>query len=385
MNKKSQRREPGELNKKPEHRPEYLTDNRPPAEAASGQPGDPDRSGGPTLAGVPAASVPPSPPGSAAPEPPVPPSRPASPPSRENFGRPETLGTIERVLDEVERRLTDKVVLDELAEHAYLSKFHLHRLMRAATGLPLMEYIRARKLSASAHALLDTGSAGTVLGTALAFGFEHEQSYIRAFKRQFGVTPAQFRRGTAQIRLVERYDTSALKEIRRGVVFEPTFVIKPRSLYAGRRATIPLAENFERHTANAQGVSFFYGEHAQIPRKLKPSVYIGLTLYPPEHGAEATDYLTSAEVSSLEGLEAQWDTAELPAGKYAVFTYIGRFHPEHLTIHELNDIWNYMDEWLLRSPYEQAHGHHFEYIDAALAREDYCEADLYIPIRDLRT
>ncbi|WP_172255690.1 AraC family transcriptional regulator [Saccharibacillus deserti] len=298
-------------------------------------------------------------------------------------GGTETLETIELVLDEVERRLTDKVVLDELAERAYLSKFHLHRLMRAATGLPLMEYVRARKLSASAHALLDTRSAGTVLGTALAFGFDHEQSYIRAFKRQFGVTPAQFRRGTEEIRLVERCDTSVLKEIRRGVVFEPMFVMKPRSLYAGRKATIPIAENFERYTANTHGVTFFYGEYAKIPNKLKPGVYIGLTLYPPEHRPKATDYLTSAEVSSLEGLTPEWDTAEIQAGKYAVFKYIGRFHPEHLTIHELNEIWNYMDEWLLRSPYEQAHGHHFEYIDIALARDDYCEADLYVPIRDL--
>lgn len=303
--------------------------------------------------------------------------------NREMRSRADTLGTIERVLGEVERRLADKIVLDELAEHAYLSKFHLHRLMRAATGLPLMEYIRARKLSASAHDLLEALHGGTVLDTALAYGFEHEQSYIRAFKRQFGVTPAQFRRGTEEITLVERYDTSALKEIRRGVVFEPTFVMKPRSLYAGRQARIPIAENFERYTANAHGVSFFYEEHSKIPNKLKPSVYIGLTLYPPEYGPEATDYLTSAEVSSLEGLEPEWDTAEIAAGKYAVFKYIGRFHPENLTIHQLNDIWNYMDEWIVRSPYEQAHGHHFEYIDADLAREDYCEADLYLPIRDV--
>lgn len=298
-------------------------------------------------------------------------------------GGTETLGTIERVLEEVERRLADKIVLDELAEHAYLSKFHLHRLMRAATGLPLMEYIRTRKLSASAHALLEAGEGRTVLDTALAYGFDHEQSYIRAFKRQFGVTPAQFRRGTEEIRLVERFDPSVLKEIRQGIVFEPTFVMKPRSLYAGRKANIPIAENFERYTANAHGVNFFYGEYAKIPNKVKPGVYIGLTLYPPECSPKATDYLTSAEVYSLEGLAPEWDTAEIPAGKYAVFKYIGRFHPEHLTILQLNEIWNYMDEWILNSPYEQAHGHHFEYIDIALARADYCEADLYVPIRDL--
>ncbi|MDO3411189.1 helix-turn-helix domain-containing protein [Saccharibacillus sp. CPCC 101409] len=291
--------------------------------------------------------------------------------------------TIDRVLDEVERRLADKVTLDELARHVHLSKFYLHRLMRAATGLPLMEYIRARKLSASAHHLLGGRSDATVLDTALSYGFEHEQSYIRSFKRQFGVTPAQFRRGAAAIPLVEKYDTAGLHEIRSGVVFEPTFVMKPRSFYAGRQAKIVVRENMQQYTANAHGVSFYYSEYGKIPNNLRPSVYIGLTLYRDEYGYDATDYLTSAEVSSLEGLESEWDTAELPPGKYAVFKYIGGFHPENLTIDHLNEIWGYMDQWIERSPYEQAHGHHFEYIDGTLAREDYCEADLYLPIRDV--
>ncbi|NGZ76677.1 AraC family transcriptional regulator [Saccharibacillus alkalitolerans] len=297
-------------------------------------------------------------------------------------GEHGAIETIERVLQEVERRITEKIVLDELAEHVHLSKFHLHRLIRAATGLPLMEYIRARRLSASARDLLGAGSGGTVLDVALAYGFDHEQSYIRSFKRQFGVTPAQFRRGRREIMLVERYDTSALKEIRRGVVFEPTFVMKPQSLYAGRKATIDVADNLQNFTANLHGASFFYEEYPNIPNKLNPGVYIGLTLYTPEHLPHATDYLTSAEVSSLDGLEGEWDTAVIPGCKYAVFKYIGNFHAENLNIHDLNEIWNYMDEWLARSPYVQSHPHHFEYIDIASTRDDYCEADLYLPIRE---
>ncbi len=290
--------------------------------------------------------------------------------------------TIERVLQEVERRLAEKVVLDELAEHVHLSKFHLHRLIRAATGQPLMEYIRARRLSASARDLLAAGGERTVLDLALAYGFDHEQSYIRAFKRQFGVTPAQFRRGRREITLVERYDTSALKEIRRGVVFEPTFVMKPKSLYAGRKATIDARDNLENLTANVHGASFFYNEYPKIPNKLHPGVYIGLTLYTPEHLPYATDYLTSAEVSSFDGMEGKWDTAVIEGCKYAVFKYIGDFHAENLNIHDLNEIWDYIDDWLIRSPYVQSHPHHFEYIDIATTRDDYCEADLYLPIRE---
>ncbi|OWA34979.1 hypothetical protein B9G55_14675 [Saccharibacillus sp. O16] len=295
---------------------------------------------------------------------------------------PGKIETIERVLGEIERRLTEKIVLDELAEHVYLSKFHLHRLMRAATGLPLMEYIRARRLSSSAHDLLNAKSERTILNLALAYGFDHEQSYIRSFKRQFGVTPAQFRRGYREIQLVERYDTSRLKEIRGGIVFEPTYIMRPQSLYAGRKAKIDVMDNLENLTANLHGASFFYNEYPNIPNKLNPGVYVGLTLYTPEHMPHATDYLTSAEVSSLEGMDGIWDTAVIPGCKYAVFKYIGDFHVENLNIHHLDEIWNYMDDWLIRSPYVQSQPHHFEYIDIANTRDDYCEADLYLPIRE---
>ncbi len=299
--------------------------------------------------------------------------------STEKYG---TIERIDKVLQEVERRLAEKIVLDELAACVHLSKFHLHRLIRAATGLPLMEYIRARRLSASVTDLLASDGEKTILNLALSYGFDHEQSYIRSFKRQFGVTPAQFRRGHQEITLVERYDTSALKEIRRGIVFEPTFVMKPQSLYAGRKATINEQDNWENLTANIQGASFFYNEHPNIPNKLNPGVYIGLTLYTPEHLPYATDYLTSAEASSFDGIDGKWDTAVIPSCKYAVFKYIGDFHAEHLNIHNLNDIWNYIDDWLIRSSYIQSHPHHFEYIDIVNTREDYCEADLYLPIGD---
>jgi len=33
-----------------------------------------------------------------------------------------------------------------------------------------------------------------VLDIAMIYGFEYEQSYIRSFKRKFGVTPGELRR-----------------------------------------------------------------------------------------------------------------------------------------------------------------------------------------------
>jgi len=62
---------------------------------------------------------------------------------------------LERVVNLVERSLSEPLALDELSAEAGLSKFHLHRVFRALTGYPLAEYVRRRRLSQSLEFLRD--------------------------------------------------------------------------------------------------------------------------------------------------------------------------------------------------------------------------------------
>jgi AraC family transcriptional regulator len=56
----------------------------------------------------------------------------------------------------------------------------------------LAGYIRSRKLAVSLDDLLKTNS--TLFNIALDYGFEYEQSYRRAFKHEFGITPGEYRK-----------------------------------------------------------------------------------------------------------------------------------------------------------------------------------------------
>ena len=99
---------------------------------------------------------------------------------------------LENVLIDIEKGIREGVSVITLTEKYAFSEGHLRRLFRAAFKQSLGEYIRSRKLTASLDDLLKTDA--NLLNIALDYGFDYEQSYIRAFKREFGITPGDIRK-----------------------------------------------------------------------------------------------------------------------------------------------------------------------------------------------
>lgn len=104
----------------------------------------------------------------------------------------KTDNLLKNILTNIEEGIRDGINVDAIAKQHTLSERHLQRLFKLAFNQSLGFYIRSRKLAASIEDLLNTNL--NVLDIALDYGFEHEQSYIRAFKREFGITPGNFRK-----------------------------------------------------------------------------------------------------------------------------------------------------------------------------------------------
>lgn len=103
----------------------------------------------------------------------------------------------------LERHLGDPVTPADMAARAGWSPWHFQRQFRKATGWSVMEYAAKRRLARAAAELLLSGCS--VLDAALANGFGYEQSLIRAFRREFGLTPGRFRRNGIELPLLPRY------------------------------------------------------------------------------------------------------------------------------------------------------------------------------------
>jgi AraC family transcriptional regulator len=96
----------------------------------------------------------------------------------------------------IQSHLESDLTLEILAGRVGFSPYHFHRIFREAIGEPTKEYIRRLRLERAAYRL--KLSEETIMRIALDAGFKTHESFTRAFQRQFGISPAEFRRNFLQ-------------------------------------------------------------------------------------------------------------------------------------------------------------------------------------------
>ncbi|EPL9569205.1 helix-turn-helix domain-containing protein [Providencia rettgeri] len=92
----------------------------------------------------------------------------------------------------IEQNLESRLSLDTVADRSGYTKWHFQRLFKNQTGLALGSYIRARRLSCSAVALRLTNDS--IMDISLRYRFDSQQTFCRAFKKQFNLTPSEYRK-----------------------------------------------------------------------------------------------------------------------------------------------------------------------------------------------
>jgi AraC family transcriptional regulator len=97
----------------------------------------------------------------------------------------------------IQSHLAEDLSLESLAALADLSPFHFHRLFHDSIGETLKQYTLRLRLERAAYALrLQDGS---ILDIALNCGFHSHETFTRAFKRWFCMSPRQYRQGNGRI------------------------------------------------------------------------------------------------------------------------------------------------------------------------------------------
>lgn len=99
---------------------------------------------------------------------------------------------IQDTLQRMEGHLNEPLDIQALAAQAHLSPYYFQRLFTRLVGRPVAEYQKQRRLARSLDELLQ-GDA-RIVDIALQLGFQNHETFSRAFREAFGVTPAEFRR-----------------------------------------------------------------------------------------------------------------------------------------------------------------------------------------------
>ena len=78
-----------------------------------------------------------------------------------------------------------------MADLAGLSLFYYQRLFARLVKKPVREYVKLRRLARACESL--RSKENSILNVAVEYGFGGRETFTRAFKDTYGITPAQYR------------------------------------------------------------------------------------------------------------------------------------------------------------------------------------------------
>ncbi len=111
----------------------------------------------------------------------------------------ESAAAVQKMQDYIEANIKEKISLKALGEAAGYSPWHAARLFKDKTGRAPFDYIRQLRLSRAALTLREGGKK--VLDVALDFVFDSHEGFTRAFSKEFGMLPKEYRLKTPPIKL----------------------------------------------------------------------------------------------------------------------------------------------------------------------------------------
>ena len=97
---------------------------------------------------------------------------------------------LDRVMAYIEKHLSEKITLSDVARQFYVSESTVSQLFRKRMGVSFYRCVTQRRLIAAKSLILE----GMILElVAVQTGFSDYSSFYRAFKGEFGISPRQFR------------------------------------------------------------------------------------------------------------------------------------------------------------------------------------------------
>lgn len=93
----------------------------------------------------------------------------------------------------IERRLTDPIQLQDVADHIFLSPGYANALYKRATGTTIHQAIQNAKMKAAERMLLERRGE-KVADIAAALGYSNATYFIYAFRKSYGASPQEYRR-----------------------------------------------------------------------------------------------------------------------------------------------------------------------------------------------
>ncbi|ARC84301.1 helix-turn-helix domain protein [Clostridium argentinense CDC 2741] len=289
---------------------------------------------------------------------------------------------IQQSIDYIEIHLKEDITVEKLAALAGFSSYHYYRVFQFYVGLPVMKYIRKRRIAYAATELLD---GRKILDIALDYGFDTHAGFTKAFRKSYGVSPEQYRIHATK-RIPEKVDLMKLAKYKiiGGIIMQPKFIVKPAFKLAGyelkttsndgkNNTEIPKFWDryFEENWAKTLHEKITPVNHAELGVCLQPDMKTG-----------NFSYIIGVEVRNFDNIPEGLFKGEINEATYAVFTTPPSDRKDNGFTNTIQGTWNYIwNEWFPESGYEYApDGVDFELYDERCYGYEGIVMDIYIPV-----
>ena len=270
---------------------------------------------------------------------------------------------INKVVAYINNHLDETLDLKTLANEAALSDFHFHRIFKALKGEAIGGYITRLRLEATARLLRYT--ALTIEEIAFNIGYETPASLSKAFKKQYGISPTEYRTNK---------DTYIMKK----EIINPDLALKapkivtlePKNLIyvalTGAYGSLDYGKAYEQLWAVIKAQKLFTkGIESICISYDDPKITEG--------SLQRSDVCLAIHKSATPQEEVSCKT--LAGGKYAIFFYQGSYE-------NLSQVYDTAVRWVIDHQYTLREEPFFEkYLnDARRTPKEKLKTEIYIPI-----
>lgn len=281
--------------------------------------------------------------------------------------------------DYIENNLKSDLSVEVLAKRVRFSPYHYYRLFTFYLGMPVMEYVRKRRL---AHAAAELSQNRKIIDIAIDYGFETHNGFAKAFRKTYGFSPDEYRRRVSAHRpLLPNPIQSA--SVTAGE-FKPAFRIEKKDsfLIAG------FVLRTETDLVSVSQLPALWNEYRvydydnKLYALVNPEEHGEYNICFPNEDKDTFSHVNCVKVKSIEGVDKRLYTNLVPAALYAVFTSPPSPYENGGFVRSITQTWEYIyDRWLPDSGFKIDQGKlDFEFYDERCHGTSFQSMEIYVPV-----
>lgn len=288
------------------------------------------------------------------------------------------LEQIQQGIDFIEDNLDFDLNLKQVANETGISQWHFQRMFKALTTETLKTYIRSRRLSNAMEKLFTTQQR--IIEISITAGFESQESFSRAFKKAFDMTPNQARKiGNKNLFLKKvEFTPEYLKHINQKISLQPEIIFQPKTIFIGMKTCFYGTDSEKNNIAEKLPALWdsFLPRIGEIKNGIQNIGY-GIIQQTPKK-TDQLEYYAALEVTEYNAaIPKGMNSIEVPASIYAKFSHIGH-------VKNLDNTVNYIySSWLMQSDKRHSYGPDIEiYGSGYIPDSEESVIHYAIPIKD---